>query len=114
MPTFVPATKYQAAHWIKRECEYRVTVYRRDDAGEWQGDCDRHKSRAAAIGAAKAYTAETGLPAVVERMDWTLGTFDAIDNGKPCGTPRPEAFNDWEHWGPRETLIYGEFPDFDD
>jgi len=113
MPTFVHATKYQDAHWIKREREYRVTRYRLVD-GEWNGECDHHKARSAAIAAAAAYTAETGLPAVVERMDWTMGTFDAVSNGKPCGTPRPESFDDWEHWGPRETLVYGEFPEFND
>ena len=113
MPTFIPATKYQSAHWIKREREYRVTAYRVVE-GEWHGECDHHETRSAAIAAAKAYTDETGLPAVVERIDWTLGTYDAVSNDKPSGTPRAESWDDWEHYGPRETLIYGEFPEFGD
>lgn len=115
MPTFVPATKYQSAYWRKTETEYRVTTYRRDDDGEWQGECDHHKKRSAAIAAAKAYANETDLPAVVERLTWTLGTWDAIDsNGNPTGTPRDDKFEDWDREGPKETLVYGEYPEDDE
>lgn len=105
MPKFVPATRYQDAHWIKTETEYRVTTYTQDADGEWLGDCDHHDKRKDAIAAAKAHIDETGTYAVVERLTWTLGTFDAIKNGQPNGTPRESEFDDWGGYGPKETLV---------
>lgn len=114
MPRFVRATKYQDAHWLKTETEYRVTTYTRAPNGEWHGDCDHHDKRKDAIAVAKAHVEETGTYAVVERLTWTLGTFDAVKNGQPNGTPRDEEFDDWEGYGPKETLVYGKFPPSDD
>lgn len=114
MATFVPATKYQDAYWRKTETEYRVTTYTQDDDGEWQGDCDHHDKRSDAIAAAKSHIEQGGKYAVVERLTWTLGTFDAIKNGQPNGTPRDEEFDDWHRNGPKQTLVYGEFPPSDD
>lgn len=114
MATFVPATRYQDAYWRKTETEYRVTTYTREPDGEWVGECDHHDKRGDAIEAAKAHVKETGACAVVERLTWTLGTWDAIENDKPVGKPRDEKFSDWGGYGPKETVVYGEYPPEDD
>lgn len=78
MPTLVKATKYRDRHWARRETEYRVTTYtpREDD---FDGECDHHGRQSSAEQAARSHHAETGNPAIVERVVHFDISYDGVE-----------------------------------
>lgn len=98
MPTFVKETKYQDAYWKKTSVEYRITLYEpsKDYDDDFDSSCDHSDVKAEALKAAADWHKETGFPAIVERLVWTVKSFTGKDG----------SWDDWDGWGPKEELIW--------